>query len=439
MSNQNNENDSGLSNFVALPLLAFLLGWGGWYLYGTTLLTFAFKGSVVPFEWFSNIPPILLPTGINEQYVMVAAQMRGADPAAYGWGTFQQIVALWGYTLRLLLVPLLGYVAVINFKLPVNYYYRRSLSLKELAEQNAALFPCTRPALGKDLHKTSSYTGPWRIADDYIDFASFNGLLLYKGKPIDPTDEKSRALSVKKKRKLFPHYSYVTLNKEKADALYINQLGKPWRGLGGLDPLQKGLAAALMAMTAGGEYRQKGRDLLDQLSRTYEEEDLKCKTPHKADLEGALDLATAVENNADVKEIITSHAFESTVFIALLVAARLKAGKVPPSSFLWLRPTDRTLWYSLHPIGGRKPWSEGAAAWGHYYAEMDMGRAIGTPIVEPATDSLESELYNEKWVFSQSLAEKEVLEQKEEKRMLEEATKAMESKGVGGKRGRRNA
>tara|TARA_B100000446_G_scaffold186076_1_gene211481 strand:- start:2218 stop:3510 length:1293 start_codon:yes stop_codon:yes gene_type:complete len=407
---------------LAIPLLLLFIFGASWYLYGTTVLAISFKLSIVPFTWFSSIPEFMLPEGAPTEYLLVAKEMKTASPSNFGWETFEQILGLWGYVIRIVLVPALLIVAGINFKLPINYYYRRSLNLRQLAEQNAELFPCTKPSLGKDLHRQNPYDGPWRIADDYIDFASFNGLLLYKGRPIENTKVKDRSLSIKKKRKLFPHHNYVTLDKEKTDQLFINQLGRPWRGVGGLDSLERALVTALMALTAGGEYRQRGRDLLDQISRTYIEGS--AGIPHKADLTGVSDLLGEVEHHEYVRDVVEKHGYESTVFIALLVSAREKAGKVPPSSFLWLRPTNRTLWYTLHPIGGRKPWVEGAAGWCHYFAEKELEKSIGTPIVQGATDSLESELYNEKWVYAKGLADAEAVELEEERRMLEEAEKA---------------
>lgn len=418
---------------LAIPILLLFIFGASWYLYGTSVLAITFKVSIVPFTWFSNIPDFMLPEGAPTEYLLVANEMKTASPANYGWETFQQILALWGYVVRIVLVPALLIVAAINFKLPINYYYRRSLNLRQLAEQNVELFPCTKPSLGKDLHKLNPYEGPWRVADDYIDFASFNGLLLYKGRAIDKTKSKDRSLSVKKKRKLFPYHSYVTLDKEKADQLFTNQLGRPWRGVGGLDGLHRGLITAFMALTAGGKYRQRGRDLLDQLSRTYVEGIE--GTSHKADLSGVSDLLGEVEHHEYVRDVVEKHGYESTVFIALLVAAREKAGKVPPSSFLWLRPTDRTLWYTLHAIGGRKPWAEGAAGWNHYYAEKELEKSIGTPVIQGATDSLESELYSEKWIYAKGMAEAEALELEEERRMLEEAEKAKTFSQAG--RGRR--
>lgn len=332
MSSDNN--DASLANYIALPLLAFFLCWGSWHLYGTSVLGFAFQVSAGPFELFAHLPTFLLPSGAPEEFRAVAAETRNANPSMYGWETFKQILGLWGYTLRLVLIPALIVVAAMSFRLPVNYYYRRSLNLRKLAEQNSELFPCTKPALGKDLHKTFAYDGPWRVADDYIDFASFNGLLLYKGKPIAPTTIKDRGLSLKKKRKLFPHFSYVTIDKAKTDALFVNQLGKPWRGTGGLSPLHKGLMAAFMACTAGGDYRQQGRDLLDQLSRSFVEGDPASGVTHKIDLTGVDDLISAVQTHEDVLEAIEGHAFESTVFISLLVSGREKTGKIPPLCFL---------------------------------------------------------------------------------------------------------
>ena len=419
------------SGFLAIPVLMLFMGGALWYLYGSSAIAISFKLSAAPFGLFATLPSFLFPNGVSDEFLLVSRDMRASSAVNYGWETFQQILALWGYVLRLLIVPALLVTSFVNWRLPVNFYYRRSLNLRELAEQNSEMFPCTKPSIGKDLHKTNPYEGPWRVADDYIDFASFNGLLLYKGQPIPETSVKNRGLSLKKKRKLFPHYSYVTLDTKKTDKLLTNQLGKPWRGVGSLDPLHRALLTALMALTAGGEFRQRGRDLLDQVSRTFVEGDPKTKRRPAAETTGMAELLAEVEHNEEVREVVNQHGYESTVFIALLISAREKAGKVPPSMFLWLRPTDRTLWYSLHAIGGRKPWVEGSAAWSHFFAEKELEKSIGTPVIQGATDALDAELYSEKWSYSPTMADAEAIELAEEKRLLREAEQSKGFKGGG--------
>ncbi len=82
--------------------------------------------------------------------------------------------------------------------------------------------------------------------------------------------------------------------------------------------------------------------------------------------------------------------------MALLVQARKKA-MLPPSQFLWLRPTDRSLWYALHQMGGRMPWVEAAAAWSHFYAEEQIGKAVAVPHVTEAVTGLQAALNDEGW------------------------------------------
>ena len=172
-TNSNNPNSSSdITSILAIPILVAFFGWMIWYLYGTSVLGLMFAYSPVPFEFFAQLPSTLFPSGAQESFILIAHEMRVSPPAAYGWDTFKQILELWGYVIRLLLIPILVVVAILNLKLPANYYYRRSLNMRDLAEQNKELFPCTSPALGKDLHKTFAFDGDWRVADDYIDFAS---------------------------------------------------------------------------------------------------------------------------------------------------------------------------------------------------------------------------------------------------------------------------
>lgn len=95
---------------------------------------------------------------------------------------------------------------------------------------------------------------------------------------------------------------------------------------------------------------------------------------------------------------MTRHAaYELPWFMALLYRARQK-GVLASSQFLWLRPLDRPLWYSLNQCGGRTAWAEALAPWAHYMAEEKEEKALAEPHVAPAVTSLRNALSAQGWL-----------------------------------------
>jgi hypothetical protein len=84
-------------------------------------------------------------------------------------------------------------------------------------------------------------------------------------------------------------------------------------------------------------------------------------------------------------------------FMALLALARTK-GALPSSMWIWLKPTDRTLFYALNQAGGRTAWAEAAGPWSHLEAERAAGRALAGPMVEAAVEAMERSLAEEGWL-----------------------------------------
>ncbi len=90
--------------------------------------------------------------------------------------------------------------------------------------------------------------------------------------------------------------------------------------------------------------------------------------------------------------VTNRHAYTHTVLMALLNAARLRAGVLAPGQFAWLKLVDRPLWYALSSLGfetegvGRylhpNPRVEAVGARDHWAVE----RAVGVPVVEPSLD-----------------------------------------------------
>ena len=155
------------------------------------------------------------------------------------------------------------------------------------------------------------------------------------------------------------------------------------------------MAAALMAYAAGA--KEAAISVLDRASMSYTEDQApQCKVfEDQAFLKTLDDL---LKRHADVGTAL-DHAFELTWFMGLLSLAR-KKGVLACSQFLWLRPIDRPLWYALNQCGGRVAWSEAAAAWSHYQAEVQEQNSLSEPHIYKAVTSLEEDLEHQGWLES---------------------------------------
>ena len=59
------------------------------------------------------------------------------------------------------------------------------------------------------------------------------------------------------------------------------------------------------------------------------------------------------------------------------------------ADFLWLKPVDRRLWYTLNSVGRQTPFAEVAGIFAHWIAEKEAGRKLLVPMVDEATKALE--------------------------------------------------
>jgi hypothetical protein len=84
------------------------------------------------------------------------------------------------------------------------------------------------------------------------------------------------------------------------------------------------------------------------------------------------------------------HAFVETALVAMLEWSRKRGGVLASSEWLWLKPTNRNLWYILNNSGrpGMAHHVEAAGAMAHYYRERDVGKPILVPCVESASSTI---------------------------------------------------
>ena len=352
--------------------------------------------------------PSFLPGSWGAEAEMVRAKLATKAPESF---TFPQVMAQLGFAMgyyRVIYVLLMVSLALWAWEMGVADKFRTVFSIKTLLRSNVQTFPCLAPVAYRDIEKESYDEGPWRTARQPVQFASEHGLLIDKdGKPLDKKlliDKDGLAnlnspLIVKQKAN-----RDVKLDKEKARKLFEAQLGEPFTSVFALPDYQKGLAAALMVFGHGD--KKKGQAMLDQLSLSFREPGRSKKDPAlpdpaqplEIDITGADEILRKYADSEHMAIYTGKHsAFVHTWFHALLDFAARK-GILPPSQFLWLRPTDRTLWYTLNQVGGRTPWTEASGPWAHYLAEEALGVAIETPEISEAVKALEDYLRETGWL-----------------------------------------
>lgn len=101
-------------------------------------------------------------------------------------------------------------------------------------------------------------------------------------------------------------------------------------------------------------------------------------------------------DNPKVKEITSKHAYVYTVMASLLESAR-SFGVLASAQFIWLRPTNRLMWYTLNGVGRRVAFCEVAGIYAHWISEKVAEHAIERPYVIKAVDGLERALYDVKF------------------------------------------
>lgn len=76
---------------------------------------------------------------------------------------------------------------------------------------------------------------------------------------------------------------------------------------------------------------------------------------------------------AEINNLLLKHCYINVLILAFLDKARNKSGKLVTSEFIWLKPSDRTLFYALNSLGRETSWVESIAVINHYEVEKNIG------------------------------------------------------------------
>ncbi|MDR1657975.1 MAG: hypothetical protein LBT47_10560 [Deltaproteobacteria bacterium] len=299
--------------------------------------------------------------------------------------------------------------------------FRTRHTMESLLNVSAVHFKCLQPIVKTGpITDYDNFEGPWALAENPLRFVLARGLL---------KDDANQAMDLWKvldQETAMPleNISDYYLPPFRLDygalvQVLARQLGAVFRGnIRALEPPLIGLAAAFLAHWM--DRKTMAMKIFDQLSESWEPQWLAERSEPKGSLSIAKVSGRPLARSSPEVELTEAKAFLNELgqrpggllgvaesvghfryvnvwFMALLTLARTK-GVLPSSLWIWLKPTDRVLFYALNQVGGRTAWAEAVGVWSHWEAEKAAGEVLNVPMVEKAADALTKSLIEDGWL-----------------------------------------
>ena len=174
------------------------------------------------------------------------------------------------------------------------------------------------------------------------------------------------------------------VDREVARRALLLQLGPRWHGIQDLPPYFQALFAAFALK--GAQKREESDDFLGKISLGWN-----AKTGFRLDPAVASEVHKILKDpdmGGKADEQAAMHAYRTTAMLGTLRWARSMGGVLAPGQFIWLRGTDRNLWYALNNLGRRSFHAEGMGAMAHFMAEQAAKKPLPIPRVDTAIATL---------------------------------------------------
>ncbi|MFY7697393.1 MAG: type IVB secretion system coupling complex protein DotM/IcmP [Legionella sp.] len=357
---QQSQQQSGNDNSMApvwITVLLFLTGYLIWSLGHQYIVTVVFYLNILQAKL------VHLFTG-GSQLQLEIDLMQTVNPADVSWEELLSCSRRIGYYVRYPVVALLILLAILLYRSDITLKFRRAHDMKTLRMQEQHNWSSIMPVVKQDLVSTDINEGPWAMALTPMEFARKYQLLKKDDLLLD---------------NLIPGQE-MTAGVRRSDAkrVFTLQLGPYWEGFEHCPPHVRALAAVFMARM--NRDRKAATHILESINKSYAE--------GKPDYSVANNTLRKYQNTEDVQIIVAKHAYLLTVLASLLQASR-DDGVMPSAEFLWLKPTDRRLWYMLNCVGRQTPFAEVGGAFAHWRAEIAMGRPLLVPMIDEAIRALE--------------------------------------------------
>lgn len=295
----------------------------------------------------------------------LADGIRAADLSKVKFGELRQVSAIVGSYLRWAIGPVLLVAGFMIMRTSTLDKFKKSYSMNDLADSEQDLWPFISPVIGKNIIGQSIHEGPWAMSPRPHEFC----------------------------RKFKLHNDDKSLNRDRATRVFIQQLGPLWAGHQRLPDYAQALFAVFISRI-NGELDEKGHSYDPEKRPTvrFLQQLASSAAAGKIDTTGMEEMIAAGAKTKKVQKIISRHAYVLTVMSQLLLEARKESGVLASAEFLWLKPINRRLWYTLNNVGRDTPFPEVGGVHAHWLAERVRKRAIIRPMVGPAVDGLEEEL-----------------------------------------------
>lgn len=255
-------------------------------------------------------------------------------------------------------VLILGYLSYKVWKKNPLQRFKRILNMDTLKQSEQRLWPYIAPVVNLKLIDEPFDKGPYAMAMRPYDYAVKNKLL---------HDERNVG----------------SMDKIKAEKLFISQLDKLWAGFNRLRKHEQALFAIMAAHGCGD--KKGAMFAIGEIAKSA------ALNPAKMpDFSSVRPLLKYVDDPR-VQAVVGQHAYVYTVLAQMIEFSRT-TGVFPPSYIIWLRPRDRTLWYVLNCVGRQVAFVEVAGIFGHWRAEQIARHKLESPFVSKAVDGLERAL-----------------------------------------------
>lgn len=264
-----------------------------------------------------------------------------------------------GWYLAFPIAIILGALAFFVMSTGTASKFRRNFNHRTmaLAKQEQKLWKMISPVQKLDLVKQDINKGPWAMSVVPMTFAKQNNLLL--------EDRSTMPIT-------------CSIRKGAASRIFAMQLGPYFTGVENMPMWYQALFATFAAR--GNRDSESAKKLFDQFSTSFAE--------GKIDYSGVKELLAKHYNSKVVQFVLRRHAYMMTVMASMIELSRAD-GVMACSEFLWLKPTDRRLWYMLSSVGRQTPFVEVSGAFAHWKVEKQINRPLRVPMVGQAVRALE--------------------------------------------------
>jgi intracellular multiplication protein IcmP len=340
-------------------LCIFLFGWLLWSFFHTQIVAFTLQ---IKF-WEARLISLVVPSAAHLPF-----SIKHLIPAQVVFPQLLDISRAVGDYLRYPIILILVVLALVIYFSHINLQFKKRYTMGTLAEAERKNWPQISPVIKLDLVKEDIDKGPWAMALSPMQFAKKHQLL-----------QEEKIIPAMTMTAKITNQMTVSVKRDAAHHVFVMQCGEYWQGIQYLTPATKALFAVFAARA--NRDRDGALKLLLQIAAST--------TTGRLNFSGVDALLEKHKNNKLVLRAVHSHAYVLTVMASMLVLAR-KEGVLATADFLWLKPTDRLLWFTLNSVGRQTAFAEVSGPIAHWNVERAMGRRLMVPMVEEAVNGLEA-------------------------------------------------